>query len=89
LSTGKTKCEQQQQDLDVKISLLSEASAKVATKRMEKLTHYYPDFIRAQSLVHVNFSHLSIVMFYALWHLFVKFVCLCWIFVLLPFSCYK
>jgi 2-polyprenyl-3-methyl-5-hydroxy-6-metoxy-1,4-benzoquinol methylase len=53
LSTGKTKCEQQQRDLDVKISFLSEASAKVATKRMEKLTHYYPDFIRAQSLVHM------------------------------------
>ncbi|CAK9863631.1 unnamed protein product [Sphagnum jensenii] len=53
LVEGKTKFEQQQRDLDVKISLLSEASANVATKRMEKLTHYYPDFIRAQSLVHM------------------------------------
>jgi hypothetical protein len=36
LVEGKTKCEHQQQDLDVKISLLSEASVKVATKKMEK-----------------------------------------------------
>lgn len=52
LLQGKTKREHMQHDLDAQVRFHSAASAQVATKRLELLAHFYPDLIRAQSLVH-------------------------------------
>ncbi|XP_024377027.1 uncharacterized protein [Physcomitrium patens] len=49
---GKMKRDLMQHDLDAQVRFLSAASAQVATKRLELLAHFYPDLIRAQSLVH-------------------------------------
>lgn len=54
LNQGKSKLEHLQCDLDAQTSFLSAASAQLATKRLELLSHYYPNLIRAQSLNHIS-----------------------------------